>query len=38
LQQSQAVMPHVNGGLSQDEIRQILSYLRQLPKEPGRPS
>jgi mono/diheme cytochrome c family protein len=38
LQQSRAVMPHFPGELSEDEVRQILSYLRSLPIERTRPS
>jgi len=38
LQQRRAVMPHFDGALSKDEVRQILSHVRSLPKEPDRPS
>jgi mono/diheme cytochrome c family protein len=30
LQQSRAIMPHFNGELSKDEVREILTYLRTL--------
>jgi mono/diheme cytochrome c family protein len=38
LQQNRVLMPHFDGGLSEDEVRQILSYLRSLPAERPRPS
>jgi hypothetical protein len=30
LQQSRAIMPHFNGELSKEEVREILTYLRTL--------
>jgi mono/diheme cytochrome c family protein len=38
LQQGRAIMPHFDGALSEDEVRQILSHVRSLPREQDKPS